>query len=779
MSHLGLLFLLTSLIEINIPTQDYINRDGKIWMEGFGNIHSLPVRVFPIILSPSVEISHIEIETFPEEVKGFQPTFSRYAIQRYPLQFLDEEASLPTSAAVILRPRKIGERLVYPLIINPFYIDSDRLVHTPFIKVKLDYFSPEIDLMEPTGNRVLAILTTNSIEPLISGFVSKKRGMGYSVSLITVPPGLGPLEIQRLLKESYIESPFSYLLIIGDDKTIPRFYLRGISTDFYYGRLFWDKEQGFCPYREVAVGRIPTSQPEEVKSALLRSVLYEMEENRKIVFSCAYDMVPPQIVKRIDALFEGFRVDYERVEDIDYSISIEHTLRGDADVGDGMVITTTAYSLDTLYRRYGDKVVSIVAPASESYFIPTEEGGTSIFLYHILRNFLTGDMLIGEALRKGAIDYWTQYPDSFTEKNILSFQLFGDPTLSIQSLMSDVGIENLPIPPRLAPGTTLYPSVILRGYGDISSIGGKLTVEIEENGMIIYSETVDIAEILPGEIRRVEFQGVRLREGDFLVRVASIFPVDINPSNDTMEKRIIASSLIPTVISTDTVYGKWFVNLLGEAVLSTEFREEVRNSFLLSPYLAPQHLKGENIYIEGFEPDREYSGTIEGVSSFKGVSFIYSGGLATTLPHWLLELSVAMVDREENPVAFYSDSLFVFMGRAEGLLAPSDFLRIITSGFNREEDTLAILFESSPNPSRGETAILFEVPYDNAHITLSIYNIVGNLSRVLMDKQLSRGIYSYIFDGVDGDGRELVSGTYFINLSIAGRVFSKRLIIIR
>jgi len=796
MKKIGILLLVPIIafgVEINIPTANYCIDSGEVYIDGFGHTpgYSLPVRVFPIILPQTMEIGHIEVTGSPVPIPEFVPTVSRYAIQKFPVEFLGGKAEPTRNMGVILPPMKLGENMIYPIIIHPFfYTSADELVHTPVINISVDCFSlPSYSPSGSEGDRHLCILTVPSLEHSLESFISRKTALGYDVSLVTVPPSTSAREIRKLLKQKHDELGFSNLLIVGDHRCIPQFLRGDTKTDFYYGELTSDIEGRFEPFAEVAVGRIPYGTPERVEDFLLRSILFQLRENEENIFcSCSYDMVSPDFVREMDKLLSDYDVDYEDPHRDRYSINIQHTLDVElnAPPEDALIISTTAHSGNFLLEKYGDRVAGIIAPTSESYFIQGKPGGTSTLLYNILENFLLNDMSVGEAMRKGAIDYWMQYPDSFTEKNIASFHLFGDPTNTFKIIQNeDVGInEILHIPFRTEPGSTVSPVVVLRNFGNRTARNGKLTIEIEKENEIIYYETMDVSVIEPQEDRQVDFPEFIMGGGEVLVRVSSTFPMDFNPSNDIIEKKIVADFETPVVISTDTSYAGQFIQFLsGNAILSrdTSSRTELKNVFILTPF----PVGGENIYVEGFAPDREYNGRFKGVGIFTEYSFAYNGSLSSVLPEWLSgdSLSYAMVDGDGNPVAFYSGSRFVFMGRALYLDQPSLFLGIIESEFCGKEtakrDTLSILFECNPNPTRGETAVLFEIPLDDMHITLSMYDLMGHLVKTLVDEQFSKGMYSYIFDGLDARGEKLVSGTYFVSLSIDGRVFSKKLVVIR
>ena len=65
-----------------------------------------------------------------------------------------------------------------------------------------------------------------------------------------------------------------------------------------------------------------------------------------------------------------------------------------------------------------------------------------------------------------------------------------------------------------------------------------------------------------------------------------------------------------------------------------------------------------------------------------------------------------------------------------------------------------------PNPFSTQTAIDFKIS-DQEHLSLSIFSMDGRIVRRLIDdSKLSAGDYKIVWDGCDGKGQKLPSGTY-------------------
>ncbi len=68
------------------------------------------------------------------------------------------------------------------------------------------------------------------------------------------------------------------------------------------------------------------------------------------------------------------------------------------------------------------------------------------------------------------------------------------------------------------------------------------------------------------------------------------------------------------------------------------------------------------------------------------------------------------------------------------------------------------LFQNYPNPFNPETIITFTIP-ENGRVKLDIYNMLGEHINTLVDKSMSRGTHSYVFNG-----SKFAAGVYYYKL---------------
>jgi hypothetical protein len=72
-----------------------------------------------------------------------------------------------------------------------------------------------------------------------------------------------------------------------------------------------------------------------------------------------------------------------------------------------------------------------------------------------------------------------------------------------------------------------------------------------------------------------------------------------------------------------------------------------------------------------------------------------------------------------------------------------------------------VLYRGYPNPFSGWTIIHYGVPAGGVLADLSIYNVRGQKVRSLIRGVESAGNHQAIWDGTDGDGRQVASGIYY------------------
>ena len=92
-----------------------------------------------------------------------------------------------------------------------------------------------------------------------------------------------------------------------------------------------------------------------------------------------------------------------------------------------------------------------------------------------------------------------------------------------------------------------------------------------------------------------------------------------------------------------------------------------------------------------------------------------------------------------------------------------------------------VLLQNAPNPFNASTTISFLIPFRLAGeaTRLSIYNLAGQLVRVLQLEAQQAGEHSLSWDGRDDYGREVASGVYIYRLDVGEWAVHRRMLLLR
>jgi hypothetical protein len=88
------------------------------------------------------------------------------------------------------------------------------------------------------------------------------------------------------------------------------------------------------------------------------------------------------------------------------------------------------------------------------------------------------------------------------------------------------------------------------------------------------------------------------------------------------------------------------------------------------------------------------------------------------------------------------------------------------------------LYQNYPNPFNPSTTISYELPL-SSHVTLEIYNLMGQKVRTLMAQKQQAGSYQIPWDGKDETGTALPSGVYFYQLQSASSLLTGKAVLMR
>jgi Ca-activated chloride channel family protein len=92
-----------------------------------------------------------------------------------------------------------------------------------------------------------------------------------------------------------------------------------------------------------------------------------------------------------------------------------------------------------------------------------------------------------------------------------------------------------------------------------------------------------------------------------------------------------------------------------------------------------------------------------------------------------------------------------------------------------------VLEPNYPNPFNPETQIGFYVPAtaQKQRVVIKIYDMLGRVIRILLDREFAPGHYVVRWDGKDASGYDLPSGTYLYRLEAGAVVIAKKMTLLR
>jgi hypothetical protein len=88
------------------------------------------------------------------------------------------------------------------------------------------------------------------------------------------------------------------------------------------------------------------------------------------------------------------------------------------------------------------------------------------------------------------------------------------------------------------------------------------------------------------------------------------------------------------------------------------------------------------------------------------------------------------------------------------------------------------LSQNYPNPFNPSTVIEYSLP-QSAHVTIEIYNLLGQKINILVNEDQKVGFYRLDWDGKDKQGNELASGVYFYRIQAGDFVKCKKMTMLK
>ncbi|UCG60384.1 MAG: T9SS type A sorting domain-containing protein [Candidatus Zixiibacteriota bacterium] len=86
--------------------------------------------------------------------------------------------------------------------------------------------------------------------------------------------------------------------------------------------------------------------------------------------------------------------------------------------------------------------------------------------------------------------------------------------------------------------------------------------------------------------------------------------------------------------------------------------------------------------------------------------------------------------------------------------------------------------QNYPNPFNPTTTIQYAIP-EQAHVTVEVFNVLGQRVRLLVNKTQAPGVYNVEWNGTDQGGHEVATGIYFYSVKAGDYSEKKKMVLIR
>lgn len=126
----------------------------------------------------------------------------------------------------------------------------------------------------------------------------------------------------------------------------------------------------------------------------------------------------------------------------------------------------------------------------------------------------------------------------------------------------------------------------------------------------------------------------------------------------------------------------------------------------------------------------------------------------------------------------FDDAGYLYAGSNGGGVFRSDESTTAVKSMDRRSGKQPTLSQNYPNPFNPSTVISYELPA-NTRTTLTIYNVLGQEVRTLVDGPETVGAKSVTWDGRDNHGRQVVSGVYLYRLQAGSYVQARKMILMK
>ncbi len=102
----------------------------------------------------------------------------------------------------------------------------------------------------------------------------------------------------------------------------------------------------------------------------------------------------------------------------------------------------------------------------------------------------------------------------------------------------------------------------------------------------------------------------------------------------------------------------------------------------------------------------------------------------------------------------------------------------LTAIEEKKEPVEFTLLQNYPNPFNMETTIPYEIPVES-YVKITIYNVLGQHVKILVNDVKSSGSYSVIWDGTNEEGIQMNNGLYFYNFQAGNYRQTRKMMLLK
>jgi len=248
----------------------------------------------------------------------------------------------------------------------------------------------------------------------------------------------------------------------------------------------------------------------------------------------------------------------------------------------------------------------------------------------------------------------------------------------------------------------------------------------------------------------------------------------VGQTNAVVSVGVQVDASTPVGVYTDTL--EFWVLGVQNRPLQVVFTMTVQGSGGATALVVPQHL----VF---YDPDGSLSPIFRNVYLYSsGGSTVYSAGVSNPGESFIvLQDTVGVTNLDSIPIGVdasrlseygtYVDTVFL------DVLGADNTPQVVVS-FQFGDTSAVSELSNWPNPFNPQTTISFNLG-GATHTTLTIFNVLGQEVRTLIDEPLAAGRHSILWDGTSKSGQQVASGVYFYRLRTNSEVRTKKLTLVR